>query len=165
VYWYASLIPSTLGKDHPSTGTSLNNLAELYRLQGKYVEAEPLYRHAPEIREKALGPDHLEVGTTLWGLANIHKARGNYAEAESLFKRAMGIFEKKLNPNDRKLSASGLDFYYKPVKTRSPKAHQDSDPGQNQQSVGKEVSGGDKNKHRVPSVGRRAFEKKVCIGR
>ena len=47
-----------LGPEHPDVATSLNNLAELYRDQGKYGEAEPLYQRALAIDEKALGPDH-----------------------------------------------------------------------------------------------------------
>ena len=34
------------GKDHPSTATSLNNLAGLYRSQGNYEAAAPLYLRA-----------------------------------------------------------------------------------------------------------------------
>ncbi|MEO0810268.1 MAG: tetratricopeptide repeat protein, partial [Pseudomonadota bacterium] len=41
--------------DHPNVGTTLNNLAELYRLQGRYAEAEPLYKRTITIFEKALG--------------------------------------------------------------------------------------------------------------
>ena len=33
-----------LGKDHPATLASLNNLAFLYKAQGRYGEAEPLYK-------------------------------------------------------------------------------------------------------------------------
>src|SRR5947208_1927128 len=44
-----------LGREHPSTATSLNNLGELYERIGNYVKAEPLLQHALEIREKALG--------------------------------------------------------------------------------------------------------------
>jgi tetratricopeptide (TPR) repeat protein len=36
----------TLGPDHPSTVTSLNNLAALYRAMGAYEKAEPLYQQA-----------------------------------------------------------------------------------------------------------------------
>jgi tetratricopeptide (TPR) repeat protein len=36
----------------------LNGLAILYKKQGKYTEAEPLYQRALRIREHALGPDH-----------------------------------------------------------------------------------------------------------
>jgi tetratricopeptide (TPR) repeat protein len=34
------------------------NLAELYRAQGKYDEAEPLYKGSLKIFEKAFGPKH-----------------------------------------------------------------------------------------------------------
>ena len=37
-------LPETVGPDHPSTATSLNNLAEIYNIQGKYTQAEPLYK-------------------------------------------------------------------------------------------------------------------------
>jgi tetratricopeptide (TPR) repeat protein len=47
----------------------LNNLAALYDAQGRYAEAEPLYRRAVAIAEKALGPDHPRVGTALNNLA------------------------------------------------------------------------------------------------
>jgi tetratricopeptide (TPR) repeat protein len=42
-----------LGPEHPVTGTSLNNLAALYREMGQYTEAEPLYKEALEIRQKS----------------------------------------------------------------------------------------------------------------
>jgi hypothetical protein len=38
--------------------SSLNNLAFLYRAQGRYGEAEPLYRKALQLSEKVLGPEH-----------------------------------------------------------------------------------------------------------
>ena len=59
---YALAIPSVenclkvtklrLGADHPDVATSLNNLAELYRVQGKYSEAEPLYVRSLLISER-----------------------------------------------------------------------------------------------------------------
>ncbi len=52
--------------------TSLNNLAVLYRAQGKYPEAEPLYKRALAIREKALGPDHPDVAASLYNLAVLY---------------------------------------------------------------------------------------------
>ena len=42
-----------LGPEHPDTATSLNNLALLLEQQGRYVEAEPLFRRALAISEKA----------------------------------------------------------------------------------------------------------------
>ena len=45
------------GKEDPSVGATLNNLADLYNTQGKYKLAEPLYKRALAIWEKVLGPD------------------------------------------------------------------------------------------------------------
>ncbi|HEU5379081.1 MAG TPA: FxSxx-COOH system tetratricopeptide repeat protein, partial [Ktedonobacteraceae bacterium] len=52
-----------LGSAHPSTATSLNNLAGLYRAQGKYEQAEPLYQRALAICEQQLGPAHPDTAT------------------------------------------------------------------------------------------------------
>ena len=51
------------GPQDPRLATSLNNLAEAYRLEGRYGKAEPLHRRALAIREVALGPEHPDVGT------------------------------------------------------------------------------------------------------
>ena len=64
------------GPNHPSVGTSLNNLALLYDTQGQYAQAEPLYKRALAITGKALGPDHPLVGMSLNNLALLYKAQG-----------------------------------------------------------------------------------------
>ncbi len=74
----------------------LNNLAELYREQGKYTEAEPLFRRALYIREQQLGPEHPRVAYPLSGLAYLYFLQGKYAEAEPLFRRALRIREQQL---------------------------------------------------------------------
>ena len=51
---------------------SLNNLALLYRAQGQYAKAEPLYQRALGIREKALGPEHPDVARSLNNLAVLY---------------------------------------------------------------------------------------------
>ena len=43
---------------HPDTAISLNNLALLYKEQGKYDDAEPLYKRALAVREEVLGSVH-----------------------------------------------------------------------------------------------------------
>ena len=40
--------------------------------QGRYADAEPLYKRALAIYEKALGPDHPYVATTLNNLAVLY---------------------------------------------------------------------------------------------
>ncbi len=88
-----------LGPEHPDVATSLNNLALLYYNQGKYADAEPLYKRALAIKEKALGPEHPSVATSLNNLAALYRVQGRYAEAEPLHKRALAIREKALGPD------------------------------------------------------------------
>ena len=82
--------------------TSLNNLAGLYDAQGKYGEAEPLYRRALAIREKALGPEHPDVATCLENYAILLKKMGRGAEAEPLEARAQAIRAKHAEKNPPK---------------------------------------------------------------
>ena len=41
---------------HPAVGAALNNLALLYQAQGRYPEAEPLYKRSLAIRERRWAP-------------------------------------------------------------------------------------------------------------
>ena len=45
-----------LGPDHPDVARSLNNLAELYDDQGRYADAEPLYKRSLAIRKRRSVP-------------------------------------------------------------------------------------------------------------
>jgi tetratricopeptide (TPR) repeat protein len=47
-----------LGEDHPNVANSLNNLASLYKSQGRFSEAEPLYQQALAMSKKFLGEEH-----------------------------------------------------------------------------------------------------------
>jgi hypothetical protein len=47
--------------DHPDVGASLNSLALIYEAEGRYADAEPLYRRSLLIAEKAFGLDHPNV--------------------------------------------------------------------------------------------------------
>ena len=49
---------TVLGKDHPDTLASMNNLAISLRNQGKYVEAEAIDRQTLQLKETVLGKDH-----------------------------------------------------------------------------------------------------------
>ena len=71
--------------------TSLNNLALLYKTQGHYAQAEPLFKRALEINEKALGPDHSRIATGLENLAGLYRATNRDKEAEPLEERAARI--------------------------------------------------------------------------
>jgi ankyrin repeat protein len=51
----------------------LNNMAIVYRKQGKYDEALRLYTECLVIRKKALGDEHIEVAETLHNIALVRK--------------------------------------------------------------------------------------------
>ena len=62
----------------------LNNLAGLYSAQGRYAEAEPLFRRALPIVETALGPEHPYVAASIRDYAMLLRATGREAEATDL---------------------------------------------------------------------------------
>ena len=78
----------------------LNNLGLLLKEKGDYAGAEPLYRRALAIDEKALGPDHPDVAIDLNNLAVLLKTKGDYAGAEPLYRRALATNEKVLGPDN-----------------------------------------------------------------
>ena len=77
---------------------SLNNLAELYRTQGRYPTAEPLHKRSLAVREKTLGPEHPDVAQSLSNLALLYHDQGKHGEVELLLRRSLAIKEKALGP-------------------------------------------------------------------
>ena len=80
----------------PRLARTLNNLGGIYETQGRYSEAESVYRRSLGIAEKVLGSDHPDVGTALNNLANLYQAQGRFAEAGLLHQRSLSIREKAL---------------------------------------------------------------------
>lgn len=102
------------GRDDPRVALSLSQLAQVYAVQGKYVEAEPLYGRALKIYQSARGEESLDVAATLNNLGVLHRMHGQYSEAEPYLKRALAIKEKLLGPmhQDVALSAKNLAMVY-----------------------------------------------------
>src|SRR5258708_28848259 len=100
-------VPTNAPYVHPDVGQSLNNLANVYRLQGKYSEAEALFNRALTIREKALGSSHPDVGQTLNNLGLLYRDQGKYVEAEELLKRALTIIVRCRRHSDARVNAAG----------------------------------------------------------
>jgi tetratricopeptide (TPR) repeat protein len=88
-----------LGANHPDVAQNLNNLALLYRLQGRYSEAEPLYGRSLSIKEQQLGADHPAVANSLNNLAKLYESQGRYSEAEPLYLRTLAILMNVLGEN------------------------------------------------------------------
>jgi Tetratricopeptide repeat len=62
-----------LGQDHPSTLTSMANLASTYRNQGRWKEAEDLQKQELEICLRVLGEEHPDTLISIENLAWIFK--------------------------------------------------------------------------------------------
>lgn len=73
-----------LGADDPLTTESQNDLAILRYRQGRFDEAEALYRDALARRVRTLGPDHKGTLGTLGNLGLLLEKRGRYEEAETI---------------------------------------------------------------------------------
>jgi tetratricopeptide (TPR) repeat protein len=67
----------------------------LYYSQGRYAEAEPLYKQALEMAKKALGPEHPHVATGLENYAELLRKTNREDEAIKLEKEAQAIRNKK----------------------------------------------------------------------
>ena len=87
------------GDRDPRLGSTLKNLAELYRSQGKYDKAEPLYQRLLIISEKMLGPEHLHLATILDTLAIVYQKQEKHEEAGLLYQRQVILLQKALGEN------------------------------------------------------------------
>lgn len=68
---------------------SLTGLALVFRAQGRYREAEPLFLQALLRAKKSFGPGDLEVSVVLNNLAVLYKYTGRFIEAGRLYRRAL----------------------------------------------------------------------------
>ncbi len=68
-------------EDHPDVARGLNNLGGLYSSQGRYSEAEPLYKDALEILIKTVGEDHPNTKTCRGNLIRFSKTVNELIES------------------------------------------------------------------------------------
>ena len=85
-----------LGKEHPDTLTSMNNLASVLDNQGKYEEAEEIDRRVLKLYEKVLGKEHPDTLTSMNNLALVLDNQGKYEEAEEIHGQEWKLSEKVL---------------------------------------------------------------------
>src|SRR5262249_5949525 len=87
----ALAIGEKVAPDHPHVAKALNNLAELYRVQGRFADAEALYNRTVVTAEKVLGRDHPDVGNYLGNLGGLRVSQEEWSDAVSLLKLATDI--------------------------------------------------------------------------
>ena len=105
----------TFGMQHPKTIASVFFLAKVYHSKSDYSKAEPLYKRALIVLEKA-GKEHPITVTCLNDLGRLYYDQGRYSEAEPFFKRALEIREKVLGKEHpdvaTNLDIMALLYYY-----------------------------------------------------
>src|SRR5436190_12243460 len=80
-----------LGKEHPDTLTSMNNLASTFWNQGQWKEAEELEVQVMETRKRVLGKEHPDTLTSMNNLAFTLKGCGQIVEAIKLMEKCVEL--------------------------------------------------------------------------
>lgn len=94
----AQAMVASLEKDNGrELAAALNNLGQVHAGQGRDDLAEPLYKRAIALMEKAQGLETPLISAELTNLAALYQRQGRFAEAEPLFKRALAVSEKGLS--------------------------------------------------------------------
>jgi tetratricopeptide (TPR) repeat protein len=81
-----------------ASGQEVNLLALAYCEEGRYGEAEPLFRESLQGRWAALGPRHPRTLGVMDHLAFLYRDKGRYDEAERLFREAWEGRRETLGP-------------------------------------------------------------------
>src|SRR5262249_3018587 len=68
-----------------------NNIAQIHRMDRRFVEAEPLYRQALALWEKTLGPQHPDIALGYRNLGDLFRDEGKLDGAVKLDLRALNI--------------------------------------------------------------------------
>ena len=97
----AIAVKELLGADHPDVATSLNNLAQVYILQGRDGDALPLLERSLTIQEKALDPEHPALRRTLIVLADTYRRLNRAQDAFIADVRARMLREEEDRPQER----------------------------------------------------------------
>ncbi|KAF2731804.1 kinesin light chain [Polyplosphaeria fusca] len=89
-----------LGDEHPSTLTSMANLASTYRNQGRnqgrWTEAEQLDVQVMETSKRGLGDEHPNTLSSMANLASTYRNQGRWTEAEQLDVQVMETSKRVL---------------------------------------------------------------------
>jgi tetratricopeptide (TPR) repeat protein len=90
-----------LGPRHFNVAIALENLAEVYRLDGRHGAAEPLYRRALSVWEAVGKGDAPEIAPTLSHYAAVLRALGRKEEAARVEQRFPAVSQRNLSDSPR----------------------------------------------------------------
>ncbi|KAF5378395.1 hypothetical protein D9757_010878 [Collybiopsis confluens] len=103
-----------VGEHHPSTLTSMINLAVIYKARGKTEQAEKLQETVLFLQKELLGEHHPDTLTSMNYLAGTYQARGKTEQAEKLQETVLSLQKELLgehHPNTL-VSMSDLALTY-----------------------------------------------------
>src|SRR5258706_5150795 len=103
-----SIQDRTLGREHPSTALTLNNLGGMLALRGDFAQAEQMQRAALATIEKVFGEQHPDTAAVLTSLSLALDRQGKIAESEASYQRAIEISRKTGNPRTLLINASNI---------------------------------------------------------
>ncbi len=89
-----------VGREHPDTLESQNDLGRVYRAQARYDDAEPLLEEALAIERRTLGEAAPLTLRTRGELARLRFYQGRYDEAEALYRDLLETRERLHGPDD-----------------------------------------------------------------
>jgi CHAT domain-containing protein len=98
----------SLGREHPDTARTRNNLGVMYTLRGDFGQAEAMHRDALQTLEKVFGEQHVETASVLTALSFALDRQGKTADAEASYQRAVDISRKTGNPRNLLINTSRL---------------------------------------------------------
>src|SRR5204862_95934 len=91
-----ALRKTTLGRDHPDTLISMNNLANSYVELDRHADAIKLHGETLALQKAKLGLDHPSTLMSMGNLAVSYAALGRYADALKLHDETIALKSDKL---------------------------------------------------------------------
>ncbi len=99
-----------LGAQHPQVAQVQHNLGVVVYRQGRYAEADLLFRTALEVRAAAYGPDSIEYAQTIQAIGNAEIMMDRVTDARAHFAQAIRIFEARLGPEHPDVASAYNDI-------------------------------------------------------
>ncbi len=91
LYTEALQIDQRAAVEEITIAADLNNIAAIHLMQGRFDEADSLFKIVLDIRQRVLGPRHPNVVETLNNRAFVLQKSEHFDEAESMFRTALEI--------------------------------------------------------------------------
>src|SRR5262249_51123527 len=84
-----------LGRDHPRTLVTMNNLALAYQAAGQLDKAVPLFEQTLARRKEKRDPDHPDTLVSTNNLAMPYQRQGDFTKAQRLLRECLSIRQQK----------------------------------------------------------------------